>query len=174
MPKTLRLFYSIPVPDEVRYELRKAADSMGPDWRPSTEAQLHVTLAFMGEVPEEDLSEVITAGDHATAHIAPFSVKLGDSGGFPNDHSPRVWFIRVESPDLVRLADALRPGVARWADTKPFKAHLTLARPRSHHAVGRSVKIDRSWRVDRFELVRSTLGSDGAAHTVVKGFRLTG
>lgn len=174
MAKTMRLFYSIPVPDDVRYELRKAADSLGPDWRPSTEAQLHVTLAFMGEVPEEDLSEVIAAGDHVTARIAPFSVKLGDSGGFPTDSSPRVWFIHVESPDLLRLADALKPRVARWADTKPFKAHLTIARPRSHRAAGRPVKIDRSWRVDRIELVRSTLGADGASHTVVQEFRLAG
>lgn len=174
MAKTLRLFYAIPVPDDVRYELRKAADSLGPDWRPSTEAQLHITLAFMGEVPEEDLSAVIAAGDHVIARIAPFSVKLGDAGGFPNDSSPRVWFIHVESPELMQLAETLIPRVASWADRKPFKAHLTIARPRSHHATGRPLKIDRSWRVDRFELVRSTLGADGASHTVVQEFRLTG
>ncbi len=174
MAKTMRLFYSIPVPDDVRYELRKAADSLGPDWRPSTEAQLHITLAFMGEVPEEDLAEVIAAGDRVTAGMAPFSVKLGDAGGFPNDRNPRVWFIHVESPELMHLADALKPGVARWADPKPFKAHLTIARPRSYRAAGRPLKIDRSWRVDRFELVRSTLGANGASHTVVQEFRLTG
>ncbi|MBP7632624.1 RNA 2',3'-cyclic phosphodiesterase [Candidatus Ozemobacteraceae bacterium] len=174
MAKTMRLFYSIPVPDDVRYELRKAADSLGPDWRPSTEAQLHITLAFMGEVPEQDLDDVIAAGERVTAGIAPFSVKLGDAGGFPNDRNPRVWFIHVESPELMQLADALKPGVARWADPKPFKAHLTIARPRSHRAAGRPLKIDRSWRVDRFELVRSTLDSGGAIHTVVKEFQVFG
>lgn len=171
---TLRLFYAVPVPDDLRRELRRAAESLGREWRPSTEAQLHITLAFMGEVPEEALPEVIAAGETAARDIAPFSVKLGSAGGFPTDHIPRVWFIHAESPELMRLCEILKPGVARWADLKPFKAHLTIARPRLPGAAGRPIEINREWRVDRFELIRSSLNSAGAAHTLVKEFPLAG
>ncbi|HNW34299.1 MAG TPA: RNA 2',3'-cyclic phosphodiesterase [Candidatus Ozemobacteraceae bacterium] len=174
MGKTLRLFYAVPVPDDVRHELRKVADSLGHDWRPSPESQLHITLAFMGEVPEEDLPRIIAAGEAAAQALEPFSLKLGSAGGFPNDHAPRVWFVHAESPGLLKLYDALKPGVVRWADAKPFKGHLTIARPRSPGAAGRPMEINREWQVERFELIRSNLGSSGAEHTLIRAFHLSG
>ncbi|HOY67538.1 MAG TPA: RNA 2',3'-cyclic phosphodiesterase [Candidatus Ozemobacteraceae bacterium] len=170
---TMRLFYAVQVPAEIRRELRQAAESMGRDWRPSTEAQLHITLAFMGEVPDEALPEVIAAGEAAARAVAPFTLRLGAAGGFPNDQSPRVWFIHVESPELMKLGAALLPGLKAWADPKPFKGHLTIARPRGPHAPGRPMSFNREWRVDRFQLIRSTLGSSGAVHGVVREFSLS-
>jgi len=170
----MRLFYAVPVPADVRIELKGMAESLGHDWRPSPESQLHITMAFMGEVPEEELPAIISAGETAAGMIRPFFMKLGSAGGFPNDRNPRVWFIHVESPELMRLHEALRPGVARWADAKPFKGHLTIARPRSPGATGRPMEINREWRVDRFDLIRSKLGSGGAEHILVKEFHLAG
>lgn len=174
MGTTLRLFYAVQVPADLRTGLRQAAESLGRDWRPSPESQLHITLAFMGDVPEEELPEVIAAGDTAACRIAPFSVKLGYAGGFPNDRNPRVWFIHAESPELMQLSDALKPGISRWADSKPFKGHLTIARPRSPGAAGRPMEINREWHVDRFELICSKLTSTGSDHTIVKDFPLIG
>ncbi|HEY9069200.1 MAG TPA: RNA 2',3'-cyclic phosphodiesterase [Candidatus Ozemobacteraceae bacterium] len=167
---TMRLFYAVPVPAEIRRELRQAAESMGRDWRPSPEAQLHITLAFMGEVPDEALPSVIAAGEAAARTVTPFTIRLGVAGGFPNDQKPRVWFIHVESPELLKLSAALLPGVQAWADPKPFKGHLTIARPRGPHAPGRPMSFDREWRADCIELVRSRLNSTGAVHECMKVF----
>ena len=172
--KPLRLFYAIRLPDHLRERLMRAQGELGREWKLSNSSQMHLTLAFMGEVDEERLEEVKKAGRDAAALLPPFPVKFGPSGAFPNPHKARVIFIGVLSGYLSRLAADLLARLNPFVSDKRFAAHVTLGRARENTAPYRKIEVNGEWLVDRFELVKSTLTGNGAVHEVLAEFPLTG
>ncbi|RCK80827.1 MAG: 2'-5' RNA ligase [Candidatus Ozemobacter sibiricus] len=171
----LRLFFAVPAPAAVRADLARALGRLHRDWRPVQPHQMHLTLAFLGAVPADRLAVVLAAGQQAAARVGPFPLRLGDTDCFPNQQQPRVLYVQVAAPPLLRLASDLQAALAEWADAKPFRPHLTLARQRAagrppHHAM----RFDHAWTVESFDLIRSDLGHGRAEHTVLQTFRLTG
>lgn len=86
---------------------------------------LHVTLAFLGEVPRERLSVVIDAAK--SVEFQPFDISVGGAGNF----GPVVW-LGVDGAEALRaLAESVRLSCgARGVDydKKPFSPHLTICR----------------------------------------------
>ncbi|RIK15708.1 MAG: hypothetical protein DCC51_14360 [Anaerolineae bacterium] len=75
----------------------------------------------------------------ATSH-APFVMRLGGVGCFPNARRPRVVWVGLaeEEARLVSLKAALDASLAPldWTpDDKPFRAHLTLGRVKDERGV---------------------------------------
>jgi RNA 2',3'-cyclic 3'-phosphodiesterase len=129
----------------------------------------HITLAFLGEVPDDRAPAAIEAVDRAaTAWTAPLEVRLAGGGRFGRGRFTVLW-VGVESLLLGSLSEAVRQELRRGRlpfDHKPFKPHLTIARPGDK--VGRAeVDADRAalagyrgpaWPVGTVDLVRSHLG----------------
>lgn len=95
---------------------------------------MHLTLAFIGHVPETRAGDARTALD-SLAGAGPVDARLGPLGAFPNARRPRVvWAGMAEGGEAVR-ARALRVREALQAREVPFDdappvAHLTIARLR--------------------------------------------
>jgi 2'-5' RNA ligase len=96
---------------------------------------LHVTLRFLGELPEEALPALEMALRGAVAGHAPVVLRPGGVGAFPDLRAPRVLFLQMASPGgaLERLAESVRAAVdpllpTGERDDQPLRAHLTLAR----------------------------------------------
>lgn len=135
----MRLFVAIELPARHRAALtqwiearRATARDVG--W--SREAQLHITLRFLGEVPEPDVPRVCDAVEAAAAKIAPFDLSLSQLGAFPSAGSPRVLWIGVEDAGedcqrWVRAADPRFAALGLTFDDRPLVPHVTLARSRS-------------------------------------------
>lgn len=133
----MRLFVGVPPSDEAREALDAYADSIRagmPDtarWVPRE--NLHFTVQFVGEVPDESLDELVSAFDGALGGVEPFSLALGRPGCFPTRGRARVLWVGAAKGEgelaLVagRVSAALAPWVRRPED-RPFAAHLTLAR----------------------------------------------
>ena len=173
-PGALRLFYAVKVPDFIRERLMRLQGELGTDWRPVAPHQMHITLAFMGEVPESDLPEVLASGERVVASgcLKPFMIDLGDTGAFPNTRDPRVWFVEAKAPELPELAAMLHEDLKQWCDPKPFRPHLTLARRRADHARFVQATVGRQWDVTSFELIKSELKAAGPVYTVLHTFDL--
>lgn len=97
---------------------------------------MHLTLRFLGEITEAQLTRAVDAAGEAAGGVAPFAVTLGGVGGFPSLRAPRVLWVGVrEGADALRaLAAALNRALAArkiHAEGRPFQPHLTLARARS-------------------------------------------
>ncbi|MET8063882.1 RNA 2',3'-cyclic phosphodiesterase [Micromonospora sp. NPDC005313] len=96
-------------------------------------AGLHLTLAFLGEVPDDRLADVERAlASTARTARAP-RLRLAGGGSFGQGRSTVLWAdVRGEVGALDALARSIR-GRLREAglpcDDKPFRAHLTIARP---------------------------------------------
>ena len=94
--------------------------------------QLHITLVFIGEVPDERAARIVEIMRAEIPH-PPFRFELGGIGSFPPRGAPRaLWVgVKVGSEDVIRVqglvADRLESvGVDR--ERRPFSPHVTLAR----------------------------------------------
>jgi 2'-5' RNA ligase len=96
-------------------------------------ASLHVTLAFLGELSDEQLAQAIEAGEAAARQVPPFSYRLTGLGTFGSAHAPRVVWMGLE--DASGRMRALQQVLMRELqargfppEERPFSPHLTLAR----------------------------------------------
>lgn len=130
----MRLFVALPLPPDVASAATQLIPEQ-PAFRRVRPELLHVTLAFIGRVPDAQLDAVIAATREAASAHAPFPVSLTSAGRFPETGSPRiVWLgMREGEKDSTRLATSVRAALAARGiayDDKPFRAHVTLARVR--------------------------------------------
>ena len=136
-------------------------------------ANLHLTLAFVGEVSAEESELLRDIGAAAAAAAAPCVLTLDRIGSFAN--TGIVWLgTALPPPALVGLAAALteRLGAAGLhVERRPFRAHVTVAR-RCPRPVAEALPAPIVWTVDALTLVTSELRSDGPRYAIVKRWPL--
>ena len=177
----MRLFIAIELPDRLKRELEwLRTDIQGTRWVPPE--QLHLTLAFLGEVDEETTGRVIA--QLAKIETDAFKLLFSELGCFPDRRRPRVIWIGVKTePNLLKLAASVRQSVLDagiFMEDRPFSPHITLARLKLPAAVelgaflGRQSSITlKPFSVQEFTLFQSRLTSQGAVHSLVRSFPLT-
>jgi 2'-5' RNA ligase len=137
-----RLFVALDPPDSVRrriaamgVELRRAAGRAADEIRWVPPENVHLTLQFLGAVPEERVPDVEAAIVAAAATARPLSLEVKGAGGFPNARRPRVVWIGLGGDDAALAALVADLG-ARLAplgfppEERAFRAHLTIGRAR--------------------------------------------
>lgn len=176
----MRLFIAIELPDELKVELaRLRAALSSARWVPAE--QLHLTLAFLGEVDQATTAELTT--QLADIQTDAFRLTLAGIGCFPDQRRPRVLWIGVKAePKLLRLAETIQQtllaaGIA--LEERPFSPHITLARLKLPAARELGAFIDQHGKktfqpfsVREFTLFQSRLSKDGAVHIPVRSFPL--
>ncbi|MFI2709174.1 RNA 2',3'-cyclic phosphodiesterase [Micromonospora sp. NPDC018662] len=151
------------------------ASAAGVPVRLADPAHLHLTLAFLGEVPDDGLVDVestlgLAAESFRAGRGSSPRLRLGGGGSFGQGRSTVLWVdVRGETEALDTLARLIRDGLRRAGlphDEKPFRAHLTIARP-GDRVDPADVHADREtlheyagpeWPADELVLVRSHLG----------------
>lgn len=144
--------------------------------RPVPAEKWHVTLAFLGSVPEGRVEELRGIGREcaaAFAQPAPGSLTFAQL-----EHWPRPQILAAltpgEPPAVSALAQALKDAsvAGRFSpDLKPFRAHVTVAR-----------KIPRcpllqllspvTWHLEAFALIASRTEAAGPVYSVVETYPL--
>lgn len=148
------------------------------DVRWCTEQQLHVTLKFLGEVRDDQLSAVCDAITQAAERVEPFALRLMKLGCFPSPQNPRVLWCGTEDASSgcarwLKLADPLFEALGFPRETREFHPHVTLGRSRSRDggSVMRRVLEDvsppppREMTVEEVVLFESRLDPRGAQYT---------
>jgi len=167
-----RLFFALWPDEGVREGLAALArDCVGPRGRLVKTDNIHLTLQFLGSVDGDrrDSAELVAKA----VRVPPFVLHLDRLGIW---RKPKVaWSAPSHAPgELLSLVEALRIGLqARGFDveTRPYQAHVTLARkvtatntPLSHKHV--------LWKVGRFYLVESITHASGAQYRLLKSWPL--
>jgi len=134
--------------------------------KPVRQESIHLTLAFLGDVALEKMSDVEAAA--ARAAFEPFSFTLDAAGCWK--HSGVAWVGPSEMPQpLLRLAgslaDALLDAGFRM-DGRPYAAHVTLVRKARCRPIDLAV-VPMRWEVEDFVLVRSELNAEGSRYSVI-------
>lgn len=137
-PTTTRVFLAIELGDAARTLLADQIHRLArelPSARWVQPESLHLTLAFLGEIDDEQLSAAKAASASAARSAAPFQLEVAGLGSFGPARAPRVIWAGVRG-DLQalqhvqqRLARELEQrGFPR--EERMFSPHLTLARLR--------------------------------------------
>jgi len=169
--------------------IRQVAQAL-PNIRWVNPTGIHLTLAFLGELDDEQLAAVEEATEEVAQQIHPFSYSLSRLGVFGSQRSPRVIWMGIEEPTgaLNMTHRTLQRELVKRGlevDSRPFSPHLTLAR------VKVPLKADEQQQLqyllakeqqDRFasklyvahslHVVKSELLKTGARYTVLRECKL--
>jgi 2'-5' RNA ligase len=183
----VRLFVALWPPAEVIGDLAAATSAVaarGPAFvRWSGSEQFHVTLAFLGEVPDRQRGEIERRLARVSERHAPLSLQLAGAGRFGD----RVLYVRIDGDRdrLRRLAGSVTAAVRRAGvdvEERAFRPHLTVARarpPGGLRPLATALEGFRSadWTACELHLVSSRLGAGPAgraAYETVAAWPLTG
>lgn len=185
----MRLFVAIQLDDRVRQALADLRRALCPGCegvRWVEPALLHVTVKFLGDAPDDQVSSIAAGLQSAVAELAPFAMTVAGCGCFPPRGDVRVIWADVQEPGgaLARCAQAVDAAMAERGyppESRPFAAHVTLGRVREDHShgalrnrVAAAATATLSQRVTSISLMCSTLSPRGPSYAVVATARLGG
>ena len=180
----MRAFIAIDLSENIRASLRRIQASFGPSAPGARWTQpegIHLTLKFLGEIPEPKVKEVCESLKKL-GQFESFAIGLKGFGFFPDARRPRVFWAGVEAPaSLSLLAGQVdqamqRIGFAR--EDRAFRPHLTLARfrvPQPQPALQallaqQGEQALGNFEVSEFFLFESKLSPQGAEYRKVERF----
>lgn len=179
----MRLFTGIDLSEEIRERLERLLMHLRPiahlKWSPVY--NLHLTLKFIGEWPEQKLPE-LEAALRSVPPRSPFRADVKGVGWYPNPHHPRVFWVGVQGGEpLLSLVHDLEAALATLGiakEDRDFSAHLTLARIKDpaplqplRNAIEHLESLDFGpFLTDRFYLYRSQPGAAGSIYTKLSEF----
>ncbi|MFO7602597.1 MAG: RNA 2',3'-cyclic phosphodiesterase [Gammaproteobacteria bacterium] len=170
---TRRLFFALWPGRELRQTISQTLMPrlQGLSGRKLSQQQWHITLAFLGNVPDEMADCVQQQAQ--TISAAPFDITLETVGYWSR---PKVvWLGAGDIPDGLQslvsdLNTALKP--CGYAPEYPdFKAHMTLMRKVTRKPKPFPVRPI-TWHVDQFVLVESRVDSSGSQYKIVQRWPL--
>ena len=183
----MRLFVAFDVPEPQKDSIEVAirplqAQLPGARW--TSREGWHVTLKFLGEVPDDRLEEVRSIVSGSVPGAGPAAAALTDIGAFPNLRRPRVLWagLRDDERRFEFLAARMEKkfGAAGFRqEARRLHPHLTLARFRPPFGPAPAVDANRPYMLDRsvFEVgevlvFRSRLSPKGASYEALDRFAL--
>ncbi len=181
----MRLFTAIELPEEVRGHLGRVAEVCaqqvhGVRWTPA--ANLHLTLKFIGEVPDARVPELINALE-AVVFQRPLELACERLVCFPPRGSARIVAAEVggEVDPLRQTFERIEAALEGFCLKEPrrYTPHITLGRSKPGVG-GRSRELMEQaavghwpgppFEIDEFVLYQSDLSKAGPIYTVVARF----
>lgn len=168
---TQRLFFALWPDDVTRRQIVAATGAAvaAAGGRPVPPANYHVTLAFLGSVPRDQLPQIINAA--RPIRFPEFALELSRTGYWPR---PQVaWLKPSKCPAaLAALVDNLWAAMAPFgltADSRSYKPHVSLVR-RVPGGLGSELDAPLVWPVREFVLASSATRPSGSVYTVLEHF----
>lgn len=183
----IRAFIAIEIPPQMRDELyqqtARLRERIGGDivrWAPVE--SLHITLKFLGDIPEAHLNFIKQSLIQTADSSASFEFSINRFGSFPDLNRPRVLWAGIDAPaGMASLQQMIEEAMARLGyekEKRGFSPHLTLGRVRPN-ASPAEIKIVRSAienvrvgkiskaGVDSVHLYKSDLQPGGSVYTKI-------
>jgi 2'-5' RNA ligase len=135
----LRCFIAIDLTVPIKNKLGELIDTLKKhtsDIKWVMSENLHLTLKFLGNTPEERIPEISGSLLSIISSYKPFYIKIYGTGVFPNKKTPRVIWAGVQDAEILRnLKRDIEKSMSAFGyeeENKEFTPHLTLGRVRSH------------------------------------------
>jgi 2'-5' RNA ligase len=130
-------FFALKLSEEARQFVQDEVVTL---WKPALQEQAvwsasedyHITLKFLGDVPEERQPELITEAKSVAEEVSPFAVMLAPPGSFPTQRPKRIFWMGVrKSQEINTLAAVLDRVCSRLEfqrEVRAYTPHITVAR----------------------------------------------
>ncbi|SHJ15058.1 RNA 2',3'-cyclic phosphodiesterase [Wenxinia saemankumensis] len=178
----MRCFVSLPVPEPVARALEAVQEGL-PFGRPSDPDQFHVTLAFLGELPDRRVEAAHEALE--TLRPDPFELHLAHVDRFDREDGRMIWAVPADPAPLAALAARVASrlaGAGIRLERRRYRPHVTLARLTEAQSM-RDEEIARflaTWHAppvpayapDRFSLVQSIPAGGAHHHEVLADYAI--
>lgn len=168
----MRLFLGLPIPPGLAQTLTRRTQAIElPKGRRTVPESLHITLVFLGQVPEPTLPHI--ERELSELNFAPFPLKLIGVNTFPRGG---VLFAEIEpARGLLYLQEKVTAAMARCGfapEDRPYHPHITLARfhgPLRLNSSQQSLptSLQRSFTADTVNLYRSNLTPTGSHYEIL-------
>jgi RNA 2',3'-cyclic 3'-phosphodiesterase len=192
MLERTRIFIAITISKSLERKLALLQTELAPavpGFRWASALPFHLTLAFLGEIPNRDLNAIGQVAAESAQPIEPFELEVKGFGAFPSASRPRVIWAGVTAPNLKPLFDLQESLVSSLErighapDDRRFNPHVTLGHGKRGRGGTRSVaglvERYRFWsagpfRVADVQVFASTPGPTGSVYTVLSEAALAG
>ena len=180
--KKRRVFIAINLSDDIKKKLagyKERWPELPIRW--TKQDNIHITLAFLGYIADEELINICGAVKEAGSKHSSFSINLFKICYGPTDKKPprMVWAIGEKSEEFASLKDDLDKSLA-ISEKRQFSPHITLGRirkwewqriePEERSEVDE--EIDLNFSVDSIELMESVLKRGGPEYTILESYNL--
>lgn len=136
MPRT---FVAVEIDAAIRakaVELIGILRAAGADVKWVESHNLHLTLQFLGNVPDEMVADVCLAVEKGAAQVQGFELEVGGVRAFPNSSKPRTVWIGAGSgsEQMANLHEFVALALSELGfqdEERKFQTHLTIGRTRS-------------------------------------------
>jgi 2'-5' RNA ligase len=143
--QNIRTFIAVEVGNNVKAraaDLIKRLKKSEADVRWVTTENLHITLKFLGDVPNVEVPDICRHVSEAVADFEPFEIEFRGAGAFPDAARPKTVWIGVAPGEgferLSALNDAieerLKEALGFPKERRRFQPHLTIGRVNSFNA----------------------------------------
>lgn len=186
----MRLFVALEVPEVPLRDVQRRMDAVRdrlPRARWVDLENVHLTLLFLGDTPEEKVPALAAGLREAFARCPPLDLRLGGGGTFPPGRPARVAWLGLEAPEelLTLQEDVTRAAVETLGfepEERAYTAHVTLARcpgPWRRDAIDKfkstfTGPIGPPWVADHGILFESKLSPKGTRYRAVETFPMEG
>lgn len=179
----IRLFAGLALPPDLSEELARLQGGI-PDARWTAPENLHITLTFIGQVPEDAVEDVDDA--LASVYAPAFDLNVSGIDSFAQGNDPKViWLGLGDSKPLHTLKTRIDDALTRYAipfEKRKYIPHITLARFRHMPDMQKTVDFmqahenieTEAFPVDEFILYSSTSGKNGPVYEPLEYYPLGG
>ncbi len=180
----MRCFIAIDIPEDIRAdladlqkELAGRVDIHKGDVKWVEPEGMHLTLKFLGEVPDNQVVEVCSVTKDVAAQHPAFDFDVKEVGAFGGRSARVLWVgAGLHSPELLQLQQDLEEQLAQagWPkEGRQFSGHLTLCRIRNSKAGEKLAKLAEQYkdfdlgtlRADSLCVYESQLKPEGPIYT---------
>jgi 2'-5' RNA ligase len=185
----MRTFIAIPLPEECRsmlQQMQQALRACRPEVGWVAVSSIHLTLKFLGEADPVIIPQLAQSLQAASESDQSFELRLRGLGCFPNVRNPRVIWCGIEGEtdglaNLQGKVESVCNSLGFSREERAFKPHLTLGRVRGKRnlqplmdCIKIGSDLERSFRVDLYNIYQSILKPQGAVYTVLNTIALGG
>ncbi|MDD5145344.1 MAG: RNA 2',3'-cyclic phosphodiesterase [Candidatus Pacebacteria bacterium] len=183
-----RVFIAINLPENIKNKIsdyEKEWYDMPCRW--TKRENLHITLAFLGSLTDEDVLEVCNIAKEVAAKHAPFIIELNKILYGPPGKPPRmIWVEGKESEDLGKLQTDLENSINKLSAEsenkkgQPYSPHITLGRLKQWEFQKLELEerpevnedISLNFQVKSLEVMESELKKKGPEYAILESLPL--
>jgi len=181
----IRSFIAIELPAELKTRLAQLQDDLKSDKQAPVKwvdpQGIHLTLKFLGNVPENKIDDITRAMEEAARGVPRFGLEVKEPGAFPDLRRVQVVWIGISGQleTLYQLQQRIEANLAPVGfapESRKFTPHLTLARLRDRASSDEQQRFGQliantkfepafTFEVDTIDLMRSQLTREGAIYS---------
>ena len=145
---------------------------------------IHITLKFLGDVQEDKINDIEQIMKDSIKEIKPFTIKLSETGVFPNQNYIRVVWIGIKDAETIetiaRNIDERLSQLDFKKEKRGFSPHLTIGRVKTAKNKQLLLKAIEDYKdfefctqdVNSIKLKKSDLTPKGPIYTTLKEVKL--